>query len=71
MVESQHGYSADRLIAEEVAFLILRYNENAVACGAAKLFGNEYAEIKRLYVRPEFRGRGFGKKMLIHLAEYG
>ncbi len=69
-VESRHGYSVNKLIEEEVAFFILRYNESAVACGGAKLFGNDYAEIKRMYVRPEFRGRGFGKNMLDHLAEH-
>jgi putative acetyltransferase len=69
-VESRHGYSVKRLIEEEVAFFILRYNENAVACGGAKLFGSDYAEIKRMYVRPEFRGRGFGKIMITHLGEH-
>jgi len=35
-----------------------------------KLFGTDYAEIKRMYVRSEFRGLGFAKLMLDHLAEY-
>jgi putative acetyltransferase len=27
-------------------------------------------ELKRMYVRPRFRGSGFGKLMVIHLADY-
>ena len=39
-------------------------------CGGIKLFDTEYGEIKRMWVRPPFRGRGFGKLMLDHLADY-
>jgi GNAT superfamily N-acetyltransferase len=34
------------------------------------LFGEEYGGIKRMYVRPHTRGRGFAKMMLNHLADY-
>ncbi len=39
-------------------------------CGGIKLFGRNYGELKRMYVRPEFRGRKFGRLILEHLAEY-
>ena len=32
--------------------------------------GNEFAELKRMYVRPQFRGMGLAKLMVNHLAEY-
>jgi ribosomal protein S18 acetylase RimI-like enzyme len=35
-----------------------------------KLFGIEYAEVKRMYVRPTYRGLGLAKLMLNHLAAY-
>ena len=68
--ESRHGYSIEKLIEEEVPFFIIRDNGTPVGCGGVKLFGTEYGEIKRMYVRPRFRGLGFAKMMLDHLAEY-
>ena len=68
--ESRHGYSAEQLLAEAVAFFLIRVSGMPAGCGGVKLVGSEYAEIKRMYVRPQFRGTGLGKLMLNHLAEY-
>ena len=35
-----------------------------------ELLGSEYGEVKRMYVRPAYRGLGLGKAMLQHLAAY-
>jgi GNAT superfamily N-acetyltransferase len=68
--ESRHGLSVERLLREQVAFFVLRQNGAAAGCGGLKLFGREYGEVKRMYVRPQFRGLGLAKRMLDHLAEY-
>jgi len=68
--ESRHGYSVDKLLAENVPFFVLRHDGTPAGCGGVELFGTEYGELKRMYVRPQFRGMGFGKLMLSHLAEY-
>ena len=68
--ESRHGLSVERLIAEAVPFFVLRTDGTAAACGGVKLFGTDFGEIKRMYVRPEFRGQGFAKQMLNHLSDY-
>lgn len=68
--ESRHGYSVETLLAEDVPFFILRYDGTPAACGGIKLFGTEYGEIKRMYVRRQFRGLGLAKLILDHLAEY-
>lgn len=65
---SRHGFSVEKLLREEVAFFLLRADGTPAACGGIKLFGTDYGELKRMYVRPAFRGRGFGKVMLDHLA---
>jgi putative acetyltransferase len=68
--ESRHGYSVDKLIREGVAFFVLRENGAAAGCGGVQIYGTEYGELKRMYVRPQFRGLGLGKLMLRHLADY-
>src|SRR5262245_16369901 len=68
--ESQHGYSVEKLIKEAVAFFVIRDDGTAAGCGGIQLFGTDYGELKRMYVRPQFRGLGFGKLMLDHLTVY-
>ena len=68
--ESRHGYSVDKLLHEGVAFFVTRHDENPAGCGGIKLFGMQYGEVKRMYVRPQYRGLGLGKLMMDHLAGY-
>jgi putative acetyltransferase len=68
--KSRHGYSVEKLLAQAVAFFVLRENDTPAGCGGIQLFGTEYGELKRMYVRPQFRGLGFGKLLLDHLADY-
>jgi GNAT superfamily N-acetyltransferase len=68
--QSRHGLSVDRLLAEAVAFFLLRSDGMPAACGGVKLVGTDYGELKRMYVRPRFRGQGLGTLMLDHLAHY-
>ena len=67
---SRHGFSVEKLLAEAVAFFLLRSDGVPASCGGIKLFGSQYGELKRMYVRPQFRGLGFGKLMIEHLAAY-
>jgi GNAT superfamily N-acetyltransferase len=68
--ESRHGYSVDKLIAEQVAFFVLRHNGVPAGCGGIQLFDTAYGELKRMYVRPRFRSHGFGKLLVHHLTDY-
>ncbi len=67
--ESRHGYSIAKLLAEDVIFFVLRDEGVAAACGGIQLY-EEYAELKRMFTRPQFRGRGFARLMLEQLAAY-
>ena len=68
--ESRHGLSIEQLLAQDVAFFLLRANGEPAGCGGVKLFGDDYGEVKRMYVRPQFRGSGFARMMLLHLEEH-
>lgn len=68
--ENRHGFSVDRLIAEGVDFFVLRVDGMPAGCAGVLFVDGEYGEIKRMYVRPQFRGLGYAKAMLDHLAEF-
>lgn len=68
--ESQHGYGIDKLITEGVHFFIVRSDGLAAGCGGVQLFGSEYGELKRMFIRPAFRGRGLGRLLIGLLAEH-
>lgn len=68
--ESRHGLSVERLIAEAVAFFVIRVDDAPAGCGGIKLVGTEYGELKRMYVRPAFRGRGLGNQLIDRLAAF-
>jgi GNAT superfamily N-acetyltransferase len=68
--ESRHGLSVGQLLAQDVAFFLLRANGEPAGCGGVKLFGSDYGEVKRMYARPHYRGSGFAKRILERLADY-
>jgi putative acetyltransferase len=67
---SRHGYSVEKLLREAVAFFVMRHGGMPAGCGGVQFFGADYGEIKRMYVRPRFRGQGLGRLMLKHLAAH-
>jgi ribosomal protein S18 acetylase RimI-like enzyme len=67
---SRHGYSVEKLLREGVAFFVARVEGEAAGCGGVQICGTEYGELKRMYVRPRFRGLGLGRRMLDRLAAH-
>jgi putative acetyltransferase len=51
------------------AFLVARAGDRAVGCGAIRMLDARTAEVKRMYVEPDQRGRGVGKAVLASLEE--
>ena len=72
--QSRHAFSIDKLLRENVAFFVTRYDGQLAGCGGVKLVGDEdggeYGEIKRMYVCPVYRRLGLGRLMLDRLTQY-
>lgn len=45
------------------AIILARHTNTAIGCVALKKLEEDICEMKRLYVKPEFRGRGLGLKL--------
>ena len=54
---------------DDVAYLVGVVNGRAVACGAWQALSEGVAELKRMYVRPAFRGRGLARQMIVAIEE--
>ncbi|MBC7555819.1 MAG: GNAT family N-acetyltransferase [Chryseobacterium sp.] len=50
--------------------LVVFENDEAIGCGAIKSFGENVAEVKRMYVKPEFRNKGFATIILTELEQW-
>jgi GNAT superfamily N-acetyltransferase len=68
---SRHGYSVERLLREGVRFFVVRADGQPAACGGVRLVADDggYGEVKRMYVRPAYRGHGLAKRVLLALED--
>jgi putative acetyltransferase len=62
--ESNHLLPVEALRQPEVIFLTASVDGRVAGCGAFVRRGQEYAEIKRMFVLPQFRGLGLGRRLL-------
>jgi putative acetyltransferase len=70
--QSNHAEPLEALVAEYSAFFVGDVDGRSVACGAVRFVQDDpdFAEIKRLFVDEEFRGRGLATAMVLHLERY-
>ena len=71
----EEGAKHFRLDASEVApdrgvFLVAYADGEAVGCGAVRMNEPGVAEVKRMYVRPEWRGRRVASRILAALEQH-
>jgi putative acetyltransferase len=64
----RHGLKLDAIFQPHVRFFIAWTDGQPAGCGGVALF-TDFAELKRMYVRPEVRGRGVADAILARLAE--
>ena len=64
----EHAYFSQFNGLDKIPNVVLAYEgDEAVGCGAFRPYTESIAEIKRMYVRPEFRGRQIGALVLTEL----
>lgn len=72
-IESQHGYSIEKLVEQRVEFFVAYHGGEPAGCGGVQFIcdpqdlDERYGELKRMYVRNEYRGLGLAKRLLEHL----
>jgi len=65
--QSNHLLDIASLCAPAVTFLVVRDGAEAVGCGAVLRDARGWGEVKRMYLRPDQRGRGLGRRVLADL----
>jgi putative acetyltransferase len=65
--DQRHGLKLHALFEPHIRFFIVRSGGEAVGCGGVALFRN-FAELKRMYVRPQARGQGVADALIARLA---
>ncbi len=64
---TQKQYNQFNLPDPNQPVVLLIMNNEAVGCGSFKPFNDHSAEIKRMFVRPGYRGKGISRKILSEL----
>ncbi len=62
----RHGLRLDGIFQSHVRFFVAHDGGAAVGCGGIALF-DDFAEVKRMYVRPASRGRGVADAIMERL----
>jgi putative acetyltransferase len=66
--EQRHGLALDALFQPHIRFFLARLHGQAVGCGGVALF-DDFAEVKRMYVRNAARRQGVAGAILTRLED--
>jgi putative acetyltransferase len=66
--EQRHGLKLDAIFQPHIRFFVAWADGHPAGCGGIALFA-DFAELKRMYVRPAARGRGVAEAILERLIE--
>ncbi|WP_209348717.1 GNAT family N-acetyltransferase [Pontixanthobacter sp. CEM42] len=62
-----HAMPVERLREPDVTFYAAWLGDDLAACGALKELGDGRGELKSMRASPDFRGKGAGEAILLHL----
>ena len=66
-----HAFFAQYNKIDAIKYVVVAYYDNEPAgCGAIKNFEGDTMEVKRMYVKPEFRGKGIARNVLRELEKW-
>lgn len=69
MEDGSGGFKPEDALGPRGAFVIGRMRGNPVACGAIRPLEGDVAELKRVFVKVDFRGRGYSKAIVNELEQ--
>lgn len=64
-----HALPIERLRAPDVTFYSAWDGEHLAACGALRAIDATHGELKSMRAHPDYRGKGAGKAILLHLID--
>jgi len=64
--DQHHALAVEKLFQPDVRFFVVQRDGATVACGGVGFYDG-YAELKRMYAKPEVRGKGVAKAVLHQL----
>lgn len=67
----EHAFYDQFNSIEGLRHVIVAYSDKVpIGCGAIKDFDSRSMEVKRMYVKPEYRGKGIASRLLIELENW-
>jgi putative acetyltransferase len=64
--EQRHGLALNAIFAPHIRFFVARSEDDVGGCGGVALL-QDFAEVKRMYVRPQIRGKGVADAIMCRL----
>ena len=65
-----HGLRPDDPMHQRFVFMVAYADGQAIGCAAIRELPHDVGEVKRMFVRPRWRGRGVARKILTSLEDH-